>query len=93
MQTAANEGIEASYNGVLAGIDLRASLTLQDPVEQDRTSLPPQQALRRAKTLAAFAATELRRLSPGPEWRSSGERRDQSINDSTDTVSSRRTRC
>ena len=87
VQTAANEGIEASYNGVLAGIDLRASLTLQDPVEQDRTSNAPQQALRRAKTLAAFSAFRgFGALRLGIDWRSSGERRDQSINDSTVTV-------
>ena len=87
VQTAANEGIEASYHGVLAGIDLRASLTLQDPVEQDRTSSAPQQALRRAKTLAAFSAFRgFGALRLGVDWRSSGERRDQSINDSTVTV-------
>jgi vitamin B12 transporter len=87
VQTAANEGIEASYNGVLAGIDLRASLALQDPVEQDRTSSAPQQALRRAKTLAAFSAFRgFGALRLGVDWRSSGERRDQSINDSTVTV-------
>ena len=87
VQTAANEGIEASYNGVLAGIDLRASLTLQDPVEQDRTSSAPQQALRRAKTLAAFSAFRgFGALRLGVDWRSSGERRDQSITDSTVTV-------
>lgn len=87
VQTAANEGIEASYSGVLAGIDLRASLTLQDPVEQDRTSTAPQQALRRAKTLAALSAFRgFGALRLGLDWRSSGERRDQSINDSTVTV-------
>jgi vitamin B12 transporter len=87
VQTAANEGIEASYNGVLAGIELRASLTLQDPVEQDRTHSAPQQALRRAKTLAAFSAFRgFGALRLGVDWRSSGERRDQSINDSTVTV-------
>jgi vitamin B12 transporter len=87
VQTAANEGIEASYNGVLGGIDLRASLTLQDPVEQDRTSSAPKQALRRAKTLAAFSAFRgFGALRLGVDWRSSGERRDQSINDSTVTV-------
>jgi len=87
VQTAANEGIEASYSGVLAGIDLRASLTLQDPVEQDRTSSAPQQALRRAKTLAAISAFRgFGALRLGVDWRSSGERRDQSITDSTVTV-------
>ena len=65
VQTASNQGIETSYSGVLAGFDLRASLTFQDPVEQDRTNEPPQQALRRAKTLAALSASpQLRRLAP-----------------------------
>jgi vitamin B12 transporter len=87
VQTAANEGIETSYSGVLAGIDLRASLTFQDPVEQDRTNQPPQQALRRAKRLAALAAhRSFGAWRLGAEWRYSGERRDQSITDSTVTV-------
>jgi len=56
-------------------------------VEQDRTSSAPQQALRRAKTLAAFSAFRgFGALRLGVDWRSSGERRDQSINDSTVTV-------
>jgi len=87
VQTASNEGIETSYSGVLAGFDLRASLTFQDPVEQDRTNSPPQQALRRAKTLAAFAAhRSFGAWRAGAEWRASGERRDQSITNSTVTV-------
>jgi vitamin B12 transporter len=87
VQTASNEGIETSYSGVLAGFDLRASLTFQDPVEQDNTAAPPQQALRRAKTLAAFAAhRSFGAWRAGAEWRASGERRDQSITNSTVTV-------
>lgn len=87
VQTAANEGIEASYSGVLAGVDLRASLTLQDPVEQDRTGSAPQQALHRAKKLAALSAFRgFGALRLGVDWRSSGERRGQSLNDSTVTV-------
>jgi len=87
VQTAANEGIETSYSGVLAGFDLRASLTFQDPVEQDSTAEPPQQALRRAKTLAALAAhRSFGAWRIGAEWRASGERRDRSITDSTATV-------
>jgi vitamin B12 transporter len=87
VQSASNEGIETSYSGVLAGIDMRASLTLQDPVEQDRTNVPPQQALRRAKTLAGLAAhRSFGALRMGAEWRYSGERRDQSITNSTVTV-------
>ena len=84
VQTASNKGVETSYSGVIAGFDLRASLTLQDPVEQDRTNQPAQQALGRAKTLAAlsafrsFAAWRL-----GAEWRYSGERRYGDINGGT----------
>ena len=87
VQTASNEGVETSYSGVLAGIDLRASLTFQDPVEQDRTDQPPQQALRRARRLAALAAhRNFGAWRLGGEWRYSGERRDRSITDSTVTV-------
>jgi len=87
VQSAENEGFETSYSGVLAEVDLRASLTLQDPVEQDRTTVPPQQALRRAKTLAALAAhRSFGAWRMGAEWRYSGERRDTDINNSTVTV-------
>jgi vitamin B12 transporter len=81
VQTASNKGVETSYSGVLAGFDLRASLTLQDPVEQDRTTQPPQQALRRAKQLAALAAhRSFGAWRLGAEWRASDERRDADIN-------------
>jgi vitamin B12 transporter len=87
VQTAANEGIETSYSGVLAGFDVRASLTLQDPVEQDRTTAPPQQALRRAKRLGALSAfRSFRAWRLGGEWRASGERRDTDINGGTASV-------
>ena len=84
VQTASNEGIETTYNGVIAGIDVRASLTFQDPVEQDRTNSPPQQAIRRAKTLAALSAfRNFGALRLGVDWRASGERRDNAITNST----------
>ena len=87
VQTASNTGIETSYSGVLGGFDLRVSLTLQDPVEQDRTNVPPQQAVRRAKTLAALSAfRSFGAWRLGGEWRYSGERRDTDINSSTVTV-------
>lgn len=87
VQTAANEGVEATYVGVLAGFDLRASLTLQDPVEQDRSTAPPRQALRRAKRLAALSAfRSFGAWHLGAEWRASGERRDTDINGGTATV-------
>ena len=87
VQSASNQGLETSYTGVLLGVDLRASLTLQDPVEQDRTNVPPQQALHRAKTLAAFSLFKtFGAWRLGGDWRYSGERRGQSITDSTVTV-------
>jgi len=87
VQTASNEGIETSYSGVAAGFDLRASLTFQDPVEQDSTVAPPQQALRRAKTLAALAVhRSFGAWRAGVDWRASGERRDRLITDSSVTV-------
>ena len=87
VQTAANEGVETSYSGVLAGVDLRGSLTFQDPVEQDRSDQPPRQALRRAKRLAALAAhRSFGAWRVGAEWRYSGERRDNDINSSSVTV-------
>ena len=87
VQTASNKGVETSYSGVVAGFDLRASLTLQDPVEQDRTDQPAQQALGRAKTLAAlsgFRSFGAWRL--GAEWRYSGERRYGDINGGTQST-------
>ena len=87
VQSASNQGVETSYNGVLFGIDLRASITFQDPEEQDRTNSPTQQALRRAKTLAALSVFKsFGALRVGGDWRYSGERRDQSITNSTVTV-------
>jgi vitamin B12 transporter len=87
VQTAANEGVEATYDGVLAGFDLRASLTLQDPVEQDRSTAPPRQALRRAKRLAALSAfRSFGAWRLGAQWRASDERRDTDINDGTATM-------
>jgi vitamin B12 transporter len=87
VQTVSNQGVETSYSGVLAGADVRASLTFQDPVEQDRANQAPQQALRRAKRLAALAVhRSFGAWRLGAEWRYSGERRDNDINNSTVTV-------
>jgi vitamin B12 transporter len=46
-------GIETSYSGVLAGFELRASLTLQDPIEQEPGG-EEQQAIRRAKRFGSI---------------------------------------
>ena len=87
VQTASNQGVETSYSGVLFGLDVRGSLTFQDPVEQDSTTAPQRQALRRAKTLAALSLFKsFGALRLGGDWRYSGERRDQNITNSTVTV-------
>jgi vitamin B12 transporter len=87
VQTASNQGVETSYHTVVFAVEVRGSLTFQDPVEQDRTDQPPQQALRRAKRLAALALFKsFGALRLGGDWRYSGERRDQSITNSTVTV-------
>ena len=73
------EGYEASYKGAIAGFDLRAALTIQDPVEQEPNaqSLP---AVRRAKVYGSLAA--YRSFGPwrlGGEFLSSGPRADTDI--------------
>lgn len=50
---ASNKGLELSYSGKLAGADLRASLTQQDPVNESTGA----QLIRRAKTMASFGAS------------------------------------
>jgi vitamin B12 transporter len=50
---ASNKGLEVSYSGKLAGADLRASLTQQDPVNEGTGG----QMMRRAKTMASFGAS------------------------------------
>ena len=50
---ASNKGLEVSYSGKLAGADLRASLTQQDPVNESTGG----QLIRRAKTMASFGAS------------------------------------
>jgi vitamin B12 transporter len=87
VQSSSVQGIETSYSATLFGVDLRGSLTFQDPVDQDRTNQPPQQALRRAKRLAALSVFKsFGALRVGGDWRYSSERRDQSITNSTVSV-------
>ncbi|MEN9887447.1 MAG: hypothetical protein RL758_2025 [Pseudomonadota bacterium] len=50
---ASNQGLEVSYSASLGATDVRASLTLQDP-KDDNTG---QQLVRRARTLASVGAT------------------------------------
>jgi vitamin B12 transporter len=52
---AANNGVETSYAGVFLGFDVRASVTFQDPMEQDPGG-QELQALRRAKAFGAVSA-------------------------------------
>ncbi len=60
-------GVESSYSGQIAGFDLRASLTVQDPVEQEPAGAE-QHAIRRAKAYGSFSLAR----SFGP-WRFGGE--------------------
>lgn len=72
-------GIETSYTGQVAGFDLRASFTVQDPVEQEPGGLELQ-AVRRAKAFGAFSAYRswgAWRL--GGDLRISEDRRDTNI--------------
>ena len=72
-------GVETSYSGRIGGFDLRAALTLQDPVEQEPGDVELQ-ALRRAKafgSLAVFRTSGRWRL--GGELLASGPRPDVDI--------------
>jgi vitamin B12 transporter len=73
------DGIETSYAGQLAGIDLRAALTVQDATEQE----PGGQelaAIRRAKKYGSLAAyRSFAKLRLGGELISSGQRPDNHI--------------
>lgn len=72
-------GVETSYSGTLAGFDLRASLTFQDPVEQSPGG-QELQAIRRSKahgSIAAYRSIERWRL--GAQLLGAGERRDTDI--------------
>lgn len=51
--SATNKGLELSYSGKLAETDLRASVTLQDPIDES-TGL---RLVRRARTMASFGAS------------------------------------
>ena len=73
------DGVETSYRGRLAGIDLTAALTAQDVVEQQQGG-PELPGLRRAKvfgSVTAFRSFSSWRL--GAELLSSGERPDVDV--------------
>jgi vitamin B12 transporter len=68
-----NRGFESSYNGRIGTTDLRASLTLQDPVNE----ATGRQLVRRAKTLAAASLSQtLGLLTLGGNVRYMGARPD-----------------
>jgi vitamin B12 transporter len=70
---ATNQGLELSYSGKLASADLRASLTLQDPVDQS-TGM---RLIRRARDMASFGASvPLGQWVFGGDLRYTGERPD-----------------
>ncbi|MBK8065052.1 MAG: TonB-dependent receptor [Betaproteobacteria bacterium] len=73
------DGYEASYSGVLAGFDLRASLTLQDAVDQEPNAavLPAVRRARAYGSLAAYRTWGDWRM--GAELLSSGRRPDTDI--------------
>lgn len=76
---ARNRGIESSFSGTVLGFDLRASLTLQDPVEQSASG-QELQAIRRSKSFGSISA--FRTLGPwrlGAEALGAGSRRDQNV--------------
>src|SRR5687767_4823424 len=79
VRRARNDGLESSYSGSLLGFDLRASLTLQDPVEQDPGG-QELQAIRRSKvfgSLSVFRNLGAWRL--GAQALGAGARRDQHV--------------
>ena len=72
-------GVETSYSGRIAGIDLRAALTLQDAVEQEPDDIE-RAAIRRAKRFGSIAAfRNFGRLRLGGELLASGARPDVDI--------------
>jgi len=72
-------GVETSYSGRIAGIDLRAALTLQDPVEQEPDDIE-RAAIRRAKAFGSIAAfRNFGRWRLGGEVLASGPRPDVDI--------------
>jgi vitamin B12 transporter len=73
ISSAKNKGLETSYSGQLNTTDLRASLTLQDPVNEETG----QRLVRRAKTLASVSVSQaLGLLTMGVSVRYTGPRPD-----------------
>jgi vitamin B12 transporter len=79
VRRASVNGVETSYSGQLLGFDLRASLTFQDPVEQDPGG-QELQAIRRSKAYGSIAAYRtIERWRLGAQLAGAGERRDTHI--------------
>ena len=79
VRRASVDGVELSYSGVLAGFDLRGSLTSQKAIEQEPNA-QPLPAIRRAKAHGAFSAhRSFGRWRLGGEALSSGSRPDNDI--------------
>jgi vitamin B12 transporter len=79
VRRARNDGVESSYSGSLLGFDVRASFTVQDPVEQDPGG-QELQAIRRSKvfgSVSVFRTVGAWRL--GAQALGAGARRDQNI--------------
>ena len=55
VRQASVQGFESSYTGKVADFDLRAALTVQDPIEQEPNA-QALQAIRRAKVFGSFSA-------------------------------------
>ena len=72
-------GVESSYSGRLAGFDVRASLTVQDPVEQSPGGQQVQ-AIRRSKHFGSVSVQRtIERWRLGAQLNGAGERRDTQI--------------
>jgi vitamin B12 transporter len=70
---ATNQGLELSYSGMLSKADLRASLTLQDPMDGSTAT----RLIRRARTMASFAVSlPFGRWTLGGDLRYTGQRPD-----------------
>lgn len=79
VRRASTDGFETSYSGQLLGFDVRASLTFQDPVEQDPGGQEVQ-AIRRSKAFGSAAAYRtLGAWRLGAQLVGAGERRDTHI--------------
>ncbi len=73
VSAASNSGLELSYSGKLAGADLRASLTLQDPMDEGKGV----RLIRRARNMASFGASlPLGQWTFGGDLRYTGDRPD-----------------